>query len=84
MIKGSENKMMSGAPSEKSLTRFHFAGDGIWRPMAILAETIEEAEKLWHEGKILLSKPPNPPPAKEEVIVKEEVKVEEKQPSNNL
>lgn len=49
--------MMTEAPDKKE---FHFSGDGIWRNKAILAETREEAEKIWHSVKQLInpSKPP--------------------------
>jgi hypothetical protein len=46
------NKMMAAAPVKKE---FHFAGGGIWRNATILAETAEEAEKLWHETKQLIN-----------------------------
>ena len=49
-----QNKMMQAAPSKKE---FHFAGGGIWRNATILAETIEEAEKLWHATKQLIAVP---------------------------
>ena len=46
-----QNKMMTGAPDKKE---FHFSGDGIWHNSAIVAETREEAEKLWHAAKQLI------------------------------
>jgi len=47
-----QNKMMTAPPAKKE---FHFAGAGIWRNATILADTIEEAEKLWHETKQLIN-----------------------------
>lgn len=47
-----QNKMMTGAPDKKE---FHFSGDGIWHNSAIVAETREEAEKLWHAAKQLIN-----------------------------
>ena len=44
--------MMTEAPDKKE---FHFSGDGIWRNKAILAETREEAEKIWHSAKQLVN-----------------------------
>ncbi len=49
--------MMTDAPDKKE---FHFSGDGIWRNKAIIAETREEAEKIWHSVKELVN-PANPP-----------------------
>ena len=46
------NKMMTEPPSKKE---FHFSGDGIWHNSAIIAETREEAEKLWHATKRLIN-----------------------------
>ena len=46
-----QNKMMTAPPAKKE---FHFAGGGIWRNATILADTIEEAEKLWHVIKQLI------------------------------
>ena len=50
------NKMMQAAPAKKE---FHFAGGGVWRNATIVAETIEEAQKLWHATKQLISAPSN-------------------------
>jgi hypothetical protein len=44
--------MMNTAPAKKE---FHFAGGNIWRNATILADTIEEAEKLWHATKQLIN-----------------------------
>lgn len=52
MIKDSKDKMMDGAPNAK--TYFHFGGDNIWYPKAVLAETIQEAEQIWHKIKVLI------------------------------
>src|SRR5277367_3724719 len=46
------NKMMTAPPEKKE---FHFSGDGIWRNKAIIAETREEAEKIWHSVKELIN-----------------------------
>jgi hypothetical protein len=46
------NKMMIEAPDKKE---YHFSGDGIWRNKAIIAETREEAEKIWHSVKQLVN-----------------------------
>ena len=73
MINDSKNTMMGGAPKQKTL--FHFGGDGIYWAKAILAESIEEAEKLWHEAKTLISTPNASP----EAIPAEQTKVENKQ-----
>src|ERR1700684_714101 len=51
------NKMMTEAPDKKE---FHFSGHGIWHNKAILAETREEAEKIWHSIKQLVN-PAIPP-----------------------
>jgi hypothetical protein len=47
-----KNKAIQTPPAKKE---FHFAGGGVWRNATILAETIEEAEKLWHATKQLIS-----------------------------
>ena len=57
--------MMTVAPAKKL---FHFAGSGIWHNATIYAETIEEAEKLWHATKQLI----NPAPGIEVQIVPEQ------------
>jgi len=46
--KPQKNKMIQTPPAKKG---FHFAGDGIHEAMYIEAETIEEAEKLYHKHK---------------------------------
>jgi hypothetical protein len=46
------NTAIQTPPAKKE---FHFAGGGIWKNATILADTIEEAEKLWHETKQLIS-----------------------------
>jgi hypothetical protein len=63
-----QDKMMTAPPAKKE---FHFAGGGIWRNATILADTIEEAQKLWHATKQLISPPaeqstPAPQPKSEE------------------
>ena len=60
MIENAKNTMMGDAPKKK---HFLFGGDGIYWPKTIIAETIEEAEKLWHEAKTLISKPNASPEA---------------------
>jgi hypothetical protein len=62
------NKMMTEAPDKKE---FHFSGDGIWRNKAIIAETREEAEKIWHSVKLLIN------PEKPTVIVDTTVAIEQ-------
>ncbi len=52
--KPTRNKMMTAAPAKKE---YHFAGNGIWHNRTILAETIEEATKLWLEQRELISTP---------------------------
>ena len=49
--------MMTEAPDKKE---FHFSGDGIWHNKTILAETREEAERIWHSVKQLVN-PAIPP-----------------------
>ena len=49
-----QNKMMTEAPAKKE---FHFAGSGIWRNATIFADTIEEAQALWHATKQLINAP---------------------------
>jgi hypothetical protein len=44
--------MMTEAPDKKV---FHFSGDGIWHNRAIIADTREEAEKIWHSVKQLVN-----------------------------
>jgi hypothetical protein len=51
------NKMITEAPDKKE---FHFSGDGIWRNKAIMAETREEAEKIWHSLKQLVNPEKSP------------------------
>ena len=46
--KPTSNKMMGTPPAKKG---FHFAGDGVHAAMFIEAETIEEAEELYHKDK---------------------------------
>lgn len=59
MEQNQSDKMMKGAPRQKQL--FHFSGDGIHWPKAIWAETIQEAEKIWHSIKSPISKPNSAP-----------------------
>jgi hypothetical protein len=66
------NKMMTAPPDKKE---FHFSGDGIWRNNAILAETREEAEKIWHSVKQLVN--PEKPP----VIVDTTAAIEQSTPA---
>ena len=47
-----QNKMMTSPPDKKE---YHFSGDGIWHNKAILAETREEAERIWHATKQLVN-----------------------------
>jgi hypothetical protein len=50
-----KNKMIITPPAKKE---FHFAGSGIFHPMTIIAETIEEATKLWEETRRFVELPP--------------------------
>ena len=59
MINKSSDKMMDGAPKQK--TWYHFSGDNIWKPKAILADTREEAEAYWHGAKELISQSSSAP-----------------------
>jgi hypothetical protein len=50
-----QNKMMTEAPNEKC--GWHFASDGIHKAMYVWAHSIEEAEKIYHGTKELISQP---------------------------
>ena len=69
--------MMTDAPDKKE---FHFSGDGIWRNKAILAETREEAEKIWHSVKQLVN--PEKPPVKS-TRRQRSIKRQQNQPPSN-
>lgn len=56
MIDENKNKMMSTAPSTKQL--YHFAGSGIYLPMAIEAQSSEAAEKEWLKKRQPVELPP--------------------------
>jgi hypothetical protein len=47
-----QNKAIQAPPAKKE---FHFSGGGTWHNFTVLAETIEEAEKLWHNMKQLIN-----------------------------
>ena len=59
-----QNKMMTEPPAKKE---FHFAGGGIWRNATIYADTIEEAQKLWHATKQFIN-PGGAEPAQQPVV----------------
>ena len=71
-IEFASNKMVTEAPDKKE---FHFSGDGIWRNKAIIAETREEAEKIWHSVKQLVN------PAKAPVEVDTTAAIEQSTPA---
>jgi hypothetical protein len=48
------NKMMTGAPVQKE---FHFAGEGVWHNLTILANHIEDATKQWLSSRKLINLP---------------------------
>ena len=79
MIDGSKDKMMTSAPKQKT---FAFSGDGIFHPKAIAAATIEEAEKIWHETKILISQSSSAPASQPAITAAppETSKVEDSKP----
>jgi hypothetical protein len=49
-----KNKMMTAPPVKKG---FHFASDGIYLAEFIEAQTIEEAEAIYHQTKRLIAQP---------------------------
>ena len=56
MLEGPQNnKMMDSAPAKK---QWFFSGSGVHFAKTIFAETIQEAEKIWHETKQLISAVP--------------------------
>jgi hypothetical protein len=84
MINDSSDKMMHGAPETKG-TLFHFSGDGVYFPKAIIAASIAEAELIWHKTKIFILKQnsapvASPPPA---ITAPPEKKVEDKPIDND-
>lgn len=68
--------MMKGAPAQKTL--FHFSGDGVFWPKAILAATIHEAEAIWHKIKTPISQTSNAPAVSPPAPPEEDEKVEDK------
>jgi hypothetical protein len=74
MISEAQNKSMQ-SPDEPTTIRavsqikneYHFPGSGVWKPLSIVASTIEEATNIWK--------------AKRESVTKEE-KTETKKPDN--
>jgi len=52
MIEGAKNTMMTDAPDKKE---FHFARTATHYALVVYAETIEKAEKLYHQFKKPLS-----------------------------
>jgi hypothetical protein len=63
-----QNKMMSFPPAKKG---WHFASDGLHAAIFIEAETIYEAETLYHKVKKLL-RPDLPVSGQSTAVVKEE------------
>ena len=55
-----QNKMMESAPNKKE---FFFSGSGVHFAKTIFAETIEEAEKIWHQTKQLIYPAPMSTPS---------------------
>jgi hypothetical protein len=50
-----EDKMLrSEDVTRKVLTEYHFAGDGIWFPMAVQAENQEEAIEIYLKTRVLV------------------------------
>jgi hypothetical protein len=48
------NKMMTGAPAKKE---FHFAGDGVFHNLTVIAENMEEATREWLKIRRLIAVP---------------------------
>ena len=54
-----ENKAVLTPQETKQ--QFHFAGSGIWKPKTVLADTSDEAQKIWETARELVEpvKPDN-------------------------
>lgn len=81
MINESKNKAIEGASTVRAVSviknEYHFAGSGIWKPMSVVASTIEEATTEWEKKRV----PAEKSPAKAEAQAPEKVE-EPKEPVN--
>lgn len=74
MINDAKNKMVNGPSTVRAVSviknEYFFAGSGVWKPLNIIASTIEEATAAWEQKR----EPIEPARQEKKVEVKEEAK----------